>query len=1243
MKISKVFGSSPSKSSAGRYHWVAAADGLHFLASDPATDPKSRIRRTLQSNEVGPLLAQIVSEDMAGTDGNAVLMSWEQVHELVRSRAYGSSLPILELPPRLSLAPKLQSSGSLADPHFAIGIAGWVDKAGKPVTVEMLAGSIVQADGRLGMLSVAVWRLLDAIASFAARSSVDRQPSGTRRGWGAIRRLAIEAEAVLDDFLVRSVVVTPEKLDIEFRRAVTAGITVVEIAPGFDGAPERWLEHFDKALSVPEHLNIPTAAGAVHIALSEPVRKVLREVKRLPGRRVAGPRAEALLLNPISALGDVAAGVIDPEQLSAARERAGIRFERFRPFILNDALGYPRQIGIDVDSSDGNAVRRLFASDEKAREFTAGLEHRIKQGLQLLAWQEFEFELDGDAPKHLAQLTAALAVRAKPPVAVQHDRVFDLTTYYDRVVGIGEAQPFISAYLVKRTDDEGWFPTNLLAVLKFRPPTSTDEVAVPVTPESLPDLGAAIASAKAEGRSDVRLPGFLEPLPLDEVEAAIAAFEKALRSPGPRPAEPSPEAAEPQKSRPTLLIKGNIDAVDHQERRERRLEERKAEMHRPLSLKQGVVLRDHQIAGVARLQLLFSESPDHCRGVLLADDMGLGKTLQLLTFIASAFERDRDLAPALIVAPVSLLENWVEEIGRFFAPGAFRIMAAYGDALANLRVPRESIDAQLQREGLIRFLKHDWRGDDQVVLTTYETLRDLEFSFAQETWSILVCDEAQKIKNPNAMVTRAAKKLKVHFRVACTGTPVENSLSDLWCLFDLIQPGLLGALNEFGRDYGRPIETGAPNASDQLEKLRGLIAPQVIRRTKADVAKDLPRKTVVDSQVEMSNEQRGLYVGVLDLFNRPPDETEQSLHHLGVLQYLRLICADPRPYGIETFVPEEARLYRRKAPKMDWLIRTLHGVRVKGEKALIFAEHRDVQRLLQHYIQAEFGLLPKIVNGDTSISVTAQRSRHKLIAEFQLGPGFGVMILSPLAVGFGVNIQAANHVIHYLRHWNPAKEDQSTDRAYRIGQTKDVFVYCPLSVAKDFKTFDVKLDELLTRKRALAVDMLQGAGAVSPTDFDLSEILPEAPRTVRNDPVSLDLLEGSDPTFFEALAAVLWQKQGYVCHLTPQSDAGVDVVGIRGNVGVLIQCKTSSNADRSLGWEAVRDVAGGAAVYAEQFPTVRFVRIGITNQRFNARAHERARAVDVRLVEQTELRELIEKYPTRQLEVLSKLSERRFG
>ena len=229
-------------------------------------------------------------------------------------------------------------------------------------------------------------------------------------------------------------------------------------------------------------------------------------------------------------------------------------------------------------------------------------------------------------------------------------------------------------------------------------------------------------------------------------------------------------------------------------------------LERPEGLRSAVELMRHQVEGVAWLQHLFRKTASRCRGAVLADDMGLGKTLQLLTLLAWAFERDPNLPSALVVAPVSLLENWAKEAEKFLTPGTLPLLVAYGDELARLRVPRQSVDEQLRKEGLVKFLNPGWRDGAKLVLTTYETLRDLEFAFAAVKWSVMVCDEAQRIKNPNAITTRSAKKMNVLFRVACTGTPVENTLTDLWCLFDYVQPGLLGALNAFGERYRRPIE-----------------------------------------------------------------------------------------------------------------------------------------------------------------------------------------------------------------------------------------------------------------------------------------------------------------------------------------------------------------------------------------------------------------------------------------------------
>jgi Holliday junction resolvase len=317
---------------------------------------------------------------------------------------------------------------------------------------------------------------------------------------------------------------------------------------------------------------------------------------------------------------------------------------------------------------------------------------------------------------------------------------------------------------------------------------------------------------------------------------------------------------------------------------------------------------------------------------------------------------------------------------------------------------------------------------------------------------------------------------------------------------------------------------------------------------------------------------------------------------------------------LTSFTPEPLGEYRVKAPKLDWLLHQLQNIKRQKEKAIIFCEFREMQRLLQHYIHESFGLKPPIINGETATVANSATSRQKQIRKFQGEEGFGVLILSPLAVGFGVNIQAANHVIHYTRTWNPAKEDQATDRAYRIGQQKDVFVYYPTVCAEDFTTFDVRLDELLEKKRGLAGDMLNGTGDVE-WGSDLTGMGPDGGGTL-DERITIERIEAMEPRYFEALVAAIWCKKGFTCTLTPQSgDHGVDVIARQDDNGILIQVKKASEG-RALGWDAVKEVVGGEAFYCQQYPGIAFKKIALTNQFFNDTAKEQAQINEVELLEQ---------------------------
>lgn len=403
-----------------------------------------------------------------------------------------------------------------------------------------------------------------------------------------------------------------------------------------------------------------------------------------------------------------------------------------------------------------------------------------------------------------------------------------------------------------------------------------------------------------------------------------------------------------------------------------------------------------------------------------------------------------------------------------------------------------------------------------------------------------------------------------------------------------------------------------------------LIEPQILRRMKRDVAKDLPAKLINAECMDLpiSDVQRLLYGNAIESFRqrREPGASSPFSNHLGLLHYLRLVCTDPKRPGLDAFVPEPIERYGVRAPKLRWLIEQLTVVKGRGEKAIIFCEFRNIQRLLRHYVEQAFGLAPDIINGDTSASAASADSRQKRIKAFQEKPGFSVIILSPVAVGFGVNIQAANHVIHYTRTWNPAKEDQASDRAYRIGQTRDVHVYYPTVRAPDFKTFDVRLDELLSRKRALAGDMLNGTGDLGAADFEIDEIAPEDAQSLGDDPIDIQHVLSMNGREFECFVAAYWSKLGHqYVELTPaSSDGGVDVVALTGGSGLLVQCKSSTTM-QALNWDAIKEVVGGRAHYEARFPGIKFELVCMTNATFNLYARTQAKINGVRLVERTEI------------------------
>lgn len=1239
MSFLKRFRRDPAATRTG---WYARedAEGVQLSRSPSAG------ARALQDPLLEGWLCQLQDEGFIAAEADGHRIPWDTIYALQGHAEHAQALGLLGLPPEAPVVPALQSRGSLEDRDFAIFVADWW-LGSQRLADEQWQGAVhVGVDRRLRM-PAASWALLQEVRRFARRPAEKRNGQHHRLAWGRIRRMALQAGARLDAFLHRCVVLTPEKLAIGIRKAQVGDDSVIEVQPTFDGAPPDWLERFDRIRGVPHRYEILTAEGIVQVIVSPEVRAVLSEIKGFTHRRVAGARAQAFILNPYAVLGAEAHSVIDEGQFEAARAAAGLGYERFLPQFERDAQGYPLKMGLLVESaSEAGPLRSetVWLDDPTLAKFVAQFKAALARGFPLLGWEGYDFELQGDAAEHLAALQEALAARQRPPVLIRYTDVHDLSHYAARVLEIGIEQPYYSPYIAKKGKD--WFPENLVPVIVWTPEGETEARAIPATPELLAQIKQSAEAARAAGLGEITCPELPTPMSVAEAERITGSFAEAFEDASRGEFDPDRlKQTEPGVGglRVTPVLLPNIAQVDYSESGQRAaaLSAAGREPELPAGLRPDCRLLPHQRAGVAWLQTLFQARESvHCRGALLADDMGLGKTLQLLTLMAWAIEKHPDLEPMLVVAPVSLLENWKAEVGKFFRAGALPVLTAYGDALAALRVPPEAIDARLRDEdGLTRFLRPGWLGSARIVLTTYETLRDLEFSFAMQAWSIMVCDEAQKIKNPAAMVTRAAKKQKVRFKIACTGTPVENTLADLWCLFDFIQPGLLGALNDFGHRYRKPIEAVDEEKMARVRELRQLVEPQILRRTKAEVAKDLPRKIEVERcrNLPLSARQRELYARAIEQFKRrkEPGAAVPFKNHLGLLHYIRLICTDPRRHGLEVFRPDPLAEYRGHAPKLDWLLRELDAIRQGAEKAIVFCEFRDIQRLLQHYIHEALGLRPDIINGETSAAPDNLQSRQRRLEAFQQRPGFGVIILSPVAVGFGVNIQAANHVIHYTRTWNPAKEDQATDRAYRIGQQRDVHVYYPVVRATDFDTFDVRLDRLLAEKRELAKDMLNGAGDVRPTDFAVEDVAPPEAGYVA-ETVTLAKAQALDGHAFEALVAVLYGKRGYQVIRTPASgDHGVDVVALQPGTGrgKLIQAKASANEGARLGWEGVKDVVAGRAHYASRYKDIEFELVCITNQFFNPTAHSQAATNGVQLIEQTTLAVMLTETPVTMAEV----------
>lgn len=470
-------------------------------------------------------------------------------------------------------------------------------------------------------------------------------------------------------------------------------------------------------------------------------------------------------------------------------------------------------------------------------------------------------------------------------------------------------------------------------------------------------------------------------------------------------------------------------------------------------------LRPYQSRGVGWLTFLEQWSLGAC----LADDMGLGKTIQLIAFLLHLKEQKTLEHSVLLVCPTSVLGNWEREVKKF------------GPSLS---VVQHHGDGRPKGKNFAKAVK-----GINLVITSYALVhRDLP-DLQTVTWQGIVLDEAQNVKNPEAKQSKAVREIAAEFRIALTGTPVENRLSELWSIMDFLNPGYLGPKNFFQRRFATPIERYGD--TDSLQTLRSLVQPFILRRLKTDkdIIQDLPDKQEMTVFCGLSAEQASLYQHLVDQ-SLADIETSEGIQRKGIilalLTKLKQICNHPDLFlkaAAET--PKPASDFQRQSGKLQRLEEMLEEVVSEGDRALIFTQFAEWGKLLQAHLEQQFGREVLFLYGST-----AKKQREEMVDRFQHDPqGPRLFILSLKAGGVGLNLTRANHVFHYDRWWNPAVENQATDRVFRIGQTRNVQVHKFVCSG----TLEEKIHDLIESKRALA-EQVVGAGENWLTELNTDQL-----------------------------------------------------------------------------------------------------------------------------------------------------------
>lgn len=781
---------------------------------------------------------------------------------------------------------------------------------------------------------------------------------------------------------------------------------------------------------------------------------------------------------------------------------------------------------------------------------------------------------------------------------ILEDLFYESAVYSDRVKKIGVWQPPVLPYISPGT--EPWLPPEEFGL-------RVGDTLIQVDSVDVAEVLKQVEKAIIEGKDSIEYKSQLLPASHKTVEALKGLIGKIR--PKKKETDEKDEEEETEKTTVALLIRGNLDQLDYRAHRRNVRGELGS-----LPAYINTLPYAHQLRGIRWLQEHWVSGSS---GALLADDMGLGKTLDALAFMTWVKEQMDDnkhpRRPMIVVAPTGLLKNWVDEHDKHLEPpGLGKVVRAYGTELRALRHPRTGPAEELV-EGLpvldvTRLREADW------LLTTYETLRDYQHSFGQIHFAVIVFDEAQKIKNPSVLMTDAAKAMNSDLILTMTGTPVENRLSDLWCIVDTAKPGRLGSLKQFSSLY----EKKANEAPERLHELKQLLTEEkenfpmvMLRRMKEDHLEGLPQKHENMIETDMPEPQATAYEEAVQLARTGKRGRGRMLE---ALHALRSISLHPFLKGQES--DEE---YVNASARLIATFRILDKIAEGKGKALLFIESRQMQGVLAEIIQRRYHMStpPLLINGQVS-----GMRRKERVDIFQLRLGFDVMLLSPKAGGVGLTLTAANHVIHLSRWWNPAVEDQCTDRIFRIGQDRSVHVYYPMAIHPHFKdhSFDLCLHALLKRKRNLSRTVLAPPAATHQDTENLFRETVDSEQQGNSDPFAgIDTME---PEAFETWVLEHLAGKGYQVQRTPRSwDCGADGLAIapKGSdkPNLILQCK-HSQSNRPCGTEAIREIVGALDFYAQSDQP--FQPVVVTNSsKFSEEAIRLAGEQGVQLVDRSQL------------------------